>query len=389
MQARFGLKPRFLISPIRLSNANVSEEMDITLKKVSVALAVITLASGSLAFVGSMASADTRSHAALFDSSSPTTSTPSTSDTTSTSTSTTTTTLPLELPQRGWSVLARSPRGVMVDRRTIIYAGIPYTVVRFRARTTAFHLHGGTIDPPGTSSGVPADAKPVISDGELRVGVLAAFNGGFKADAKSGGVILDGKVIEAMQPGMATACINNLGQLKIAAWGAGLPRKNFAAISCRQNLPLMVAGGQLTALAENPAWGNWGATLAAIGAQPRSGLGLDAKGNVIYIATMTGTLPAQLAHAEVAAGIVTGMQLDINPDWPTIGVFGSAQHHRSTKFILTLPGYHKPPAYYMSSSARDFFSVMAQPNSWTCSVSTPGLRNNTMTAQPLSISPGC
>jgi hypothetical protein len=277
----------------------------------------------------------------------------------------------------------------MTDTRTIVYAGIRYTAVRFRARTTAFHLHGGTIDPPGTTTGVPADAQPVISDGELRVGVLGAFNGGFKINANAGGVILDGKVVEAMQPGMGTACINNLGQLKIAAWGAGLPRKHFAAISCRQNLPLMVAGGQLTALAANPAWGNWGATLASIGAQPRSGLGLDTKGNVIFIATMTGTLPSQLAHAEIAAGIVTGMQLDINPDWPTFGVFGSPQHGRSTNFVLALPGYNKPPAFYMSRSARDFFSVMAQPNSWTCSVVSPGLRRGAMTPQPVSVSSGC
>lgn len=278
----------------------------------------------------------------------------------------------------------------MVDRKTITYDGIAFTALRFRARTTAFHLHGGTIDPPGSATSVPPDAKPMISDGELRVGVVAVFNGGFKADANSGGVILDGKVLETMRPGMATACINNLGQLKIASWGAGLPSKHFAAVSCRQNLPLMVAGAKLTALALNPAWGNWGATLNSIGAQPRSGLGLDAKGNVIYLASMTGSLPSQLAGAEVAAGIVTGMQLDINPEWPSAATFAQAMHQRVAAFSFELPGLIHNPAQYLTSSQRDFFTVVAQPTSWTCSVVTPGLLHGRVTPQPVSLSsPSC
>ncbi len=374
-----------------LDGCLASTTIGFPMKKLLTTLATLVVASSSLALVSTMDSADATVRAASPSSSQPTTSSPSsTIPTGSSTTSTTIAPQPLELPQRGWKVVARSARGVMVDRQTIVYPGISFTAVRFRSRTVAFHLHGGTIDPPGSATNVPADAKPQLSDGELRVGVLAAFNGGFKANANAGGVIMDGQVLEAMVPGMATACINNLGQLKIAAWGAGLPTKKFAAISCRQNLPLLVAGAKLTALAANPAWGNWGATLASIGAQPRSGLGLDAKGNVIYVATMNGTLPSQLAQAEIAAGIVTGMQLDINPDWPSIGLFSSPMHQRRPSYSFELPGFHHDPAQYFTSSQRDFFSVMAQPNAWTCSVGTPGLSHGRVTAQPIILSgTGC
>ena len=361
------------------------------MKRFLPSFAIFAVAASSIYLVGFGASANASIRGANPSSTLPnTSSTPSTIPTGSSTTSTTTTTAPPELAQKGWIVVAKSQRGVMVDRKTVVVSGIAYTAVRFRSRTVAFHLHGGTIDPPGSSTNVPADAKPQLSDGELRVGVLAAFNGGFKANANAGGVIMDGRVLEAMVPGMATACINNLGQLKIAAWGAGLPTKKFAAISCRQNLPLLVAGAKLTALAANPAWGNWGATLASIGAQPRSGLGLDAKGNVIYVATMSGTLPSQLAQAEIEAGIVTGMQLDINPDWPSIGAFSSPMHQRRPSYSFELPGFHHDPAQYFTSSERDFFSVMAEPNSWNCSVGTPGLTHGKVTPQPISVSgTGC
>ncbi len=49
-------------------------------------------------------------------------------------------------------------------------------------------------------------------------------------------------------------------------------------------------------------------------AVPRSGLGEDAQGNILYAGGMS-LVPGDLATGLVDAGAVTAMELDINPEW--------------------------------------------------------------------------
>ena len=211
------------------------------------------------------------------------------------------------------------PRGITAETRTVASgSGQPIVIARFPASTTALHLHVGSQDPPGALALAPPDASNAVSTGDAEASLLvAAFNGGFKANAGAGGVEIDGVVVSPLHNGLATAVIDSNGALHLGIWGQDLPRPGVSIISARQNLSELVASGAPTATAaDEPVWG------AVLGASPvvaRSALGVDAAGNVYFAGSM-GTLPIDLANALSSVGVVTAMQLDINPFWVTLGI---------------------------------------------------------------------
>ena len=88
----------------------------------------------------------------------------------------------------------------------------------------------------------------------------------------------------------------------------------------RQNLPLIVAGGQLNPnLSDGP---EWGATLGNAVRVWRSGVGVDARGNLVYAVAndqTVGSLATILQHA----GAIRAMELDINTYWPSFITYGA------------------------------------------------------------------
>ena len=272
-------------------------------------------------------------------------------------------------PEAGWRILVRSPLGVLVDQRNLSVDGLTFVAVRFRYATTAFHLHVGSADPPGAAALAPGDAASRVSAQELALGVIGVFNSGFQASDHAGGVMMDGRVYEPLVPGDATLAVTRTGHVVVGTWGRDLPRANVAAIAYRQNLSLMVDGGRTTALAATPYWGTWGGAWHLNPHEPRSGLGIDARGNVLYVATSQGAMPLELARALAASGAREGMELDMNPYWPTLGVADLARS-RHPQFVYTLPGELKDPTTYFAGSTRDFVVAVAQPALGSCAVTS-------------------
>jgi hypothetical protein len=92
-------------------------------------------------------------------------------------------------------------------------------------------------------------------------------------------------------------------------------------------------------------------------ATARSGLGVDANGNLV--SAQARVSPQGLADALVAAGAVRGMQLDINPDWINFQLYeqnadGSVRSQR-------VMGTGGPGGAYLSPYARDFFAMVIKP----------------------------
>ena len=86
----------------------------------------------------------------------------------------------------------------------------------------------------------------------------------------------------------------------------------------RQNLPLIVAGGRPNPnLNDGP---QWGLTLGNAVRVWRSGVGIDARGNLIYAAANDQTVES-LAEILIHAGAVRAMQLDINSYWVTFNSY--------------------------------------------------------------------
>lgn len=302
-------------------------------------------------------------------------------------TTSTTTTIPLELPQSGWTVLTKSARGIMSEYRTLLVNGYAFTAARFRARTTALRWHAGSEDPPGATTKLSADAQSKIDlSSEGLVGVVGAFNGGFKANALAGGTIANGLTLAPMKNGLATAGIDTHGKLTIGVWGRDLPTPNFQGVVYRQNLTLLVDGGVATATAVHASPYVWGSPLHGVVREPRTALGIDAQGNVLFVASEQNVLPAELAQAMVLAGAQRAMELDMNPYWPILGLTVGPLWNTSQGFSVSLPGQQHSAGVYLTGWTRDFFVVAAEPGAWTCALTTPGVAKfGVLAPQPFTL----
>lgn len=274
----------------------------------------------------------------------------------------TTTTPPTTIPptttstteEPGWTPVSLLDGAIAVDRQAITEAdGHVVTIFRFRAGRTRFALHTGSLDPP-MAPGIagPEDGSTVGPD-ELPL-LLAAFNGGFKVNAGPGGFELDSQVIVPLQTGLASLVIDADGSAHVGAWGEGLPVPGEQVMSVRQNLPLLIVNGQPSpAIADI---GSWGSTLGGGAVVARSSLGEDASGDLLYAASMA-VLPSDLANALISAGAVTGMELDINPEWVQMDVAPTP----GAALAAGIPGQNRPSDQYQLGWTRDFITVLAGP----------------------------
>ena len=281
-----------------------------------------------------------------------------------------------------WNIVAHSTRGVLVSDAMLTSGGIRFRAIRLTSGNVLLRWHVGSQDPPGAIGRVPADARNAIDwSSEGLAGVLAVFNGGFKIAAHAGGSMADGVTTAPLVKGDATIALNAQGRWQMGVWGTpGFPSATFRPIAIRQNLMPLVEAGVPTPAALSPSWSQWGSPLNYRPAEPRTALGVDAQGNLIYIATMTGVLPGQLARALASAGARFGMELDMNPYWPILGASTSPLHSPG-EMPVQIPGSEHSPSVFFSGWERDFFVAVAEPVNPSCGWSAPGLTSPT-TARP-------
>jgi hypothetical protein len=272
-----------------------------------------------------------------------------------TTTTTTTTTVPpttTTTEEPGWSVVGADGLGIALDQRTITGpSGGSITVIRFRAGRVQFALHVGSEDPPVGTAVIPPNAGAAIGPQETPL-LLGAFNGGFKTTAGAGGFEVEGQVLSPLVVGDASLVIDANGSAHIGVWGQNVPTPGEQVVSVRQNLPPLVSEG-----AANPTVGDayaWGAMLGPGPAVPRSALGEDASGNILYAAGMS-LVPSDLAAGLVEAGAVDAMELDINPEW----VQAVAAQGPGAPLAAMIPGQNRPADQYQAGWNRDFVTVLA------------------------------
>ena len=209
---------------------------------------------------------------------------------------------------------------------------------------TRLALYPGRYEPPNDGS-QQAQVPP-----QLRSSLLATFNSGFKLEDSGGGFFSQGHLYAPLKDGQATLIAYSDGAVDVRAWTGGTEPGPGIALA-RQNLPLIVENGVL-----NPALSNdslWGATLGNAVRVWRSGIGIDAHGNLIYAAADIQTAQS-LAQILQRAGAVRAMELDINYEWTTFNFYGTFGAGDPAKL---LPGMSRPATRYLSSDDRDFFAV--------------------------------
>ncbi len=225
------------------------------------------------------------------------------------------------------------------------YPRLVAAVARIDPSRTWIALYPGRLEPS-----VSLPRGPMEVPGPARSRLLATFNSAFKLSDSGGGFAVDGHTYAPLKPGLATVVGYRDGRMDVRAWVGGPdipPGVRFA----RQNLPLIVEGGRPNPnLSDGPAWG---ATLGNAVRVWRSGLGVDAKGDLIYAAANDQTV-ASLAQILIRAGAVRAMQLDINSYWVTFITYARPFAAQPTSL---LPDMTRGAERYLSPDDRDFFAV--------------------------------
>ncbi len=233
-------------------------------------------------------------------------------------------------------------------------------------RLLAARLYSGSASPGGGPYRYTAPVQPAQAST-----LVAAFNGGFMMPAAHGGYYTEGRTVVPLVNGAASLVISADGSVDVGAWGTDVTMTPEVS-SVRQNLVPLVAGGQPTALAASPDWQAWGATCGAssctvpvgLDHQWRSGLGVTGDGALVYVQGPA-LDPLQVAQLLVRAGVVRGMELDINPDWPDFATYDpatpgglAAPANGSTLLASTVQG---AGTFFEPWWARDFVTMSARP----------------------------
>ncbi|HXQ19550.1 MAG TPA: hypothetical protein VN781_07950 [Acidimicrobiales bacterium] len=227
--------------------------------------------------------------------------------------------------------------------------GITAYAAWMRTQTTQLALYLG-YKGPGPST---LDRGPEMVPQSAWPSLLATFNSGFYEADSAGGFYVHGTLYFPMVNGLATVVEYTSGTVDIVDWAGG-PTPGPDIEMARQNLPMLVDAGAATPAANVPS--TWGVTLGGVPAVWRTGLGVDAQGNLIYVAAPAQTA-ASLARILLDVGSVRAMQLDINPEWPIFVSYGGAGAASPSLFV---PNPNQVSDRFLYSSTKDFFAVFVR-----------------------------
>ena len=245
----------------------------------------------------------------------------------------------------GAAIGGKPPVLVTTFRTERDYPRIVAYVAWFDHTRTALGYYPGRYEPPSATLRGPTE----VPYGQ-RWRLLATFNSGFIYRDGLNGDALNGHTNEPLKQGLATLVAYKSGRINVVGWDGG-PSPGPAIAWARQSLPLIIDHGRLSPkLSDSTAWGY---TLGNAVRVWRTGVGVDRRGNVIYAAADYQTVTT-LARILQRAGAVRAMELDINPEWPTLITY---RHRGGLLPTRVVPNYQQPPTRYLVPDDRDFFAV--------------------------------
>ena len=255
-----------------------------------------------------------------------------------------------------WRVLARANGQPAIYgtylRPSSVYTSYVAGIASINQNLVRFELRPGVEDPgPGKWH-----ALSYVAPG-TRQGLLATFNSGFKIASSGGGFYLNGAARGVLTPGVASMVYYRDGHVSIGTWGQGLSMTPDV-VGVRQNLHLIVANGQVPATVDSNVETSWGATLGGGYYVWRSGIGVTADGRVIFVYGPALNV-REIAELMRHAGVVNGMELDINPAWMSFMYYLNSQS-ANPKPVALLPTQANAPDRYFYPSNRDFTAVYAK-----------------------------
>jgi hypothetical protein len=216
-------------------------------------------------------------------------------------------------------------------------------------------LVAGSIEP--LAAEVPPSARPAVVPSSRFDDLMAAFNGGFKAQHGHYGMMLDGRTFLPARDTSCTVALYKDGGIRIGTW-TNLAGGQNDMVGYRQTPPCLVEDGRfpdpLLAGGEGHGWG------AAVGGETtirRSGVGLDRAKKTLFYAIGDSVTASSLARALKAAGAEDAAQLDVNACYPRFVLYGkrrAGEAPMATSALIPDIQYSRHE-YVGKPEGRDFF----------------------------------
>lgn len=181
--------------------------------------------------------------------------------------------------------------------------------------------------------------------------LIASFNGGFRFEHQPGGYVTEGKTVRKMRKGYATFAISTDGTSTVGVWGDTITEEGSWA-SLRQNLPPLVDNGK-SVYANYPKV-DWGQDFGNKVYNFRSAVCLRNDGLMMFVAVGKVNI-GMLADTLVVLGCKTGMELDINGEWPYFAVY--RDFGKSTRSGTIIDNRMGDPNRHLNGSTKEFFAL--------------------------------
>ena len=221
-------------------------------------------------------------------------------------------------------------------------------VLRMDPTLVRGELRPGTTDPGGSWHSPSA-----LTSAELR-GVAVVFNGGFRlTDPSHPGYYSQGRTASRLVDGEASLVLHADGTADVGTWNQEV-RMGSDVASVRQNLVPLVDGGTVNPTCASGGPREWGTTIGQAAFIHRSGFGVTASGVEVYAAGPALSV-CTLGRILQDAGVVRGMELDINPDWVS-GAYFHPQPNGVPQSFALFPAEKVSPQHYFAPSSRDWFA---------------------------------
>ena len=227
------------------------------------------------------------------------------------------------------------------------YPQIVAYVAWFDHTRTELGYYPGRYEPPNA-----AIRGPAMVPYSQRSRLLATFNAGFTYVDGDNGSADNGLTNEPLKDGNATLIGYTNGRVDIVDWSGG-PNPGPGVAWARQSLAPIVWNSQLNpTLDTNPDSPQWGYTLGGVTRVWRTGVGIDARGNLIYVAANYQTV-ISIAQILQHVGAVRAMEFDINPEWHTLITYNPPGLNPT----MVGPNPNQSSDRYLVPDDRDFFAV--------------------------------
>jgi hypothetical protein len=197
-----------------------------------------------------------------------------------------------------------------------------------------------------------------IPTGDLYSGdVLAAFNGGFKAENGHFGAMSEGNVALPPKWGLGTIVMYKDGMVAVGAWGTDFTESPDMQ-SWRQNGPLLVSDGKEGPEVKNGSTRIWGDVYGGYIAGWRSAVGISQDGGTLYFVMGPGLTIGALAAATIRAGAWDAIELDINRAWTRFDSIAIVEGKLTSEPLMD--GYPDDNRL-LRDYDRDFFYITSAP----------------------------